>query len=94
MLWILLLFISAMLPLSSLVSTRQLPCSDDPANSVSVELVSPTFSHFIDEATALSLVHDVATTFERCAVDDTHTPALCMSPFSTTTLCVLIILLV
>ena len=38
--------------------------------------MSPVFSAVLDEATILRLVTDVAETLERCAVDDTHTPAL------------------
>ncbi|KAK4050348.1 hypothetical protein OIO90_005141 [Microbotryomycetes sp. JL221] len=41
-----------------------------------LKLISPTFSHVIDENAAIRLVRDVAETFERSAVDETHTPAL------------------
>lgn len=44
-----------------------------------LKLISPTFSHIIEEETAMRLVRDVAETFERSAVDDAHTPALCPS---------------
>jgi hypothetical protein len=44
-----------------------------------LKLISPTFSHIIEEETAMRLVRDVAETFERSAVDDAHTPALCAS---------------
>lgn len=42
-----------------------------------LKLISPTFTHIIEEETVIRLVRDVAETFERSAVDDAHTPALC-----------------
>ncbi|SCV73842.1 BQ2448_6272 [Microbotryum intermedium] len=41
-----------------------------------LKLVSPSFTHIIDEESAIRLVRNVAETFERAAIDDTHTPAL------------------
>ncbi|KAL8290408.1 hypothetical protein RQP46_002666 [Phenoliferia psychrophenolica] len=41
-----------------------------------LKLINPTFSSLVDASVSLSLVRDAADTLERCAVDDTHTPAL------------------
>ncbi|KAK4698784.1 hypothetical protein P7C70_g7483, partial [Phenoliferia sp. Uapishka_3] len=42
-----------------------------------LKLINPTFTNLVDASVALALVRDAADTLERCAVDDTHTPALC-----------------